>query len=560
MKKILLILIVSLTGIALYSQVPAPLLWLRSDSLGNNPNLWQDISEKQVINSNLEITDNIFIETTIASELQISNDANFLNFQENFQEEIMNFNPSLRVNGSSSIVIDSISTESDRITVMVVYQTNDSLQEQNVWQIGDSTTTGRAGQSTQKIYDNYGENPFRENNYTKTMICTQTQKIYKTETEKYNLKLGNTNELPFNGKISEILLFSGFRHESIIKTWESYLAIKYGVTLCERSYYNSLEDSIWNFWEAEKYSGQIIGIGRDNYFGLNQKQSKTENGTIVFGVKEKVEKNKNNISQITDLQFIILGIDTISMKEKSEIYLNNGFSLTKYGNFRIQKSGKQAIPTFIEIDCSDFEIEKELFLNLHLLINRSGEENFYSGNLDFYPPETIDTINKILKFKNIFWDTDHNGSDIFCLALLSPDSIMNYAILNDDNPDENVISFFEKFYLNNDNSENGIETQNFDNQDIVSKTKSATEQSENFNSIIILSPNPNNGNFQLKIQNEEKTNFTVTIFTIEGKEVLKRKLSGQSIYNEEFYLRNKGEYQVKIQNKNEEKTFKILIF
>ena len=555
MKRLLLILIASFVGIVLYSQVPAPLLWLRSDSLGSNQNVWRNVSNQQTKTDNLGSANVSFADVANTQEKQQSSatDAAFVNFKGSLQADSMNYNPSLRVSGSSSIVINSISTEYENITVMVVYRTNDSVNEQNVWQIGDSTATERAGQSTQKIYDNYSGNQFRENNSTKSVVCTQTQKIKKAEDETYTLKLGNSNALPFDGEISEVLLFSGVRHANITKTWESYLAVKYGITLCGRSYYNSFGDSIWNFFDAEKYSGQIIGIGRDNYFGLNQKQSKTEDDKIIFGAEKRGNTNKSNQSQIDDLQFIMIGMDTIV--EKSEIYLENGFTLTRYGNFRVQKTGKQEIPTFLEIDCSDFDIENDLFSNLHLLINRGGEENFYQKNLDFYSPEFIDTTNKIIKFKNIFWDTDHNGSDIFCLALLTPDSLMNCAIINNSNPDENVFAYFEDFYSNPDSQQKAASIQDTDNDGITPKFIS-----QNFNAVVNLYPNPSNGNFTIDIQAAGKTDFTISIFSVDGKEIQQRKISGQSVYNEEFNLRSKGEYQIKIQSKNEEQTLKILIF
>ena len=177
---------------------------------------------------------------------------------------------------------------------------------------------------------------------------------------------------------------------------------KYGITLRERSYYNSAEDSVWNYFGNEQFQ-QIIGIGKDEYFGLNQKQSITSDKKIIFGTENRVENNRDNRTQIEDLQFILLGIDTLEFNNRTEIDLENGFTLIKYGNFRIQKIGTQEINTFLEIDCSNLDIEAENFQNLRLLINRNEESNFYFclallTHIAAKPAKNQKVFNKMRKF------------------------------------------------------------------------------------------------------------------------------------------------------------------
>jgi hypothetical protein len=457
------------------------------------------------------------------------------NFKSIKQSRSINYNPILQIGEGESLIIDNIETSSEKVTVMLVYQVNDSLREQNVWQIGNGSTTGRAGQTTQQIIDNYGVTRFRENNSTLAVVSTQTQKIEKTEDETYTLTIGTFDTLPFNGKIGEVLVFSDVLHNNVTKTWESYLAIKYGVTLYERNYYNSREDSVWNYFKNEPLSEQIIGIGRDDYFDLYQKQSITPTEKIIFGTEDN--------HKIDNLQHIMLGIDTTEFKEKSKIYLENGVTLTKYGQFRIQKTGTQDIPTFLEIDCSDLDISTKHFENLYLLINRSGENNFYGKNIDFYPATVADTINKTLTFKNIHWDRDNNGSDIFCLALLTPDSTINDIIIHDINPNEEALTYLENIIENNN----------------TTKPPSSQEQRQGQTLNVTVYPTPSTGTFTLDLQLPEKSDITINIINYESKIVQTRKLTGQNNYNEQFTIPTKGEYTIKIQTRTEEKTAKVVI-
>ncbi|MDR2009023.1 MAG: T9SS type A sorting domain-containing protein [Bacteroidales bacterium] len=545
MKRVPVLLIVLAISSFVYSQeasVQFPQLWMRADSVGNEleQNIWRDISGN-------------------------NNHGKLIRFSAYGQLEELNYNPAIKLTDSVQIRVDSILTISDNITVMLVYHVSDSLREENVWQIGDTSTESRAGQTTQQIVDNYGTNRFSETNNKHAVISTQTQ-IIRSTNEQYNLTLGRFDTLTFNGKIAEVLFFSGIEHDSITKIWEAYLAIKYGVTLYGRSYYNSIHDSVWNYFGNENLSGQIIGIGKDEYFGLHQKQSITTDEKIIFGADTSAWQtsvtgsNTGNQPEMNNLQFIILGMDTIAFKEKTEIHLENGFTLTKYGAFRVQKTGIQAIPTFMEINYSDFEIDTTFLTSLHLLINR--EEDEYVENFDFYPPEYIDTVNKVLIFKNIYWDVDNNGSDLFYIALLTPDSTMNYAILNENEPGDSLLSYIESINPADAVSNLPKCITCSTNEGNISNTNNKNQNSDNTINpcVATVYPNPSvDGHFEVVLQFTEETEATVSIINQEGKVIQVRSIKNQSVYNEPFEIKTRGEYQVKIQAKTELQLIKIIV-
>lgn len=281
--------------------------------------------------------------------------------------------------------------------------------------------------------------------------------------------------------------------------------------------------------------------------------------TIGFG--EKADTNLENLAELDDLQFIIIGIDTIALKTRMELNLENGFILTTYGNFRVQKTGNQNNATFLELNYSDFETDTSFLQNIHLLINRSAKDSLEFESFDFYPPAYIDTANKVLVFKDIYWDTDINGSDLFCLALLTPDSILNYALLNEPDPNEDLVNYFESFYSNSisDELHNKLNDSLDENKNSDNLTNEST-LGNNIESTVAIFPIPSyDGHFELEIQLAETSNITISLTNIEGKTLKTKRLKNISYYKASFFIKTKGEYQIKVETKAEQYVRKIII-
>ncbi|OQP62058.1 hypothetical protein A3860_29330 [Niastella vici] len=79
----------------------------------------------------------------------------------------------------------------------------------------------------------------------------------------------------YDGGIAEIISYANTSHDATTRyKIESYLAIKYGVTL-SHNYLSSVGTTVWNRSINTVYNNNIIGIAQDNNSGLNQKQSKS---------------------------------------------------------------------------------------------------------------------------------------------------------------------------------------------------------------------------------------------------------------------------------------------
>ncbi|MFD0862451.1 choice-of-anchor D domain-containing protein [Sungkyunkwania multivorans] len=110
----------------------------------------------------------------------------------------------------------------------------------------------------------------------------------------------------YNGSILEIITYDTTKAVGDRNKIESYLAIKYGVTLGVNGtgldYVDSNGDVIWDASANAGFNYDIAGIGRDDDSALNQKQSKSENTTseVTIGLRSIESTNSANTNSFTD--------------------------------------------------------------------------------------------------------------------------------------------------------------------------------------------------------------------------------------------------------------------
>src|SRR5690606_38852289 len=78
---------------------------------------------------------------------------------------------------------------------------------------------------------------------------------------------------------------------------ESYLAIKYGITLDgNRSYRNSSNKVVWDKQNNDLFGNNIFGIGRDDISGLNQLQCESaHNRDYLVAATVNIEKTNAKV-------------------------------------------------------------------------------------------------------------------------------------------------------------------------------------------------------------------------------------------------------------------------
>ena len=107
----------------------------------------------------------------------------------------------------------------------------------------------------------------------------------------------------FKGKVSETILFNRKLDVDERKRVNSYLALKYGLTLKDDYIASDGSTTMWTATNNTGYGNHITGIGRDDNGALYQKQSKSQvngaNITIALGDVIKAT-NAENLNTITN--------------------------------------------------------------------------------------------------------------------------------------------------------------------------------------------------------------------------------------------------------------------
>ncbi len=123
-----------------------------------------------------------------------------------------------------------------------------------------------------------------------------------TDTETENVIIGardNGTGFPLDGDLAEVIMFYGAVSDSKRRDIETYLAIKYGITLnIGTQDYTVNGSSIFDNTNFSAYNNDIAGIGRDDSQSLNQTTSKSSSGNIV---------EMSNASSLGDGDFMVWG-------------------------------------------------------------------------------------------------------------------------------------------------------------------------------------------------------------------------------------------------------------
>ena len=116
----------------------------------------------------------------------------------------------------------------------------------------------------------------------------------------------NNTNAELDGNVAELIVYDRVLTDSERKQIESYLAIKYGITITggtdvlgstvgnnAYNYVNSTGTSIWN--SDISYKFDVFGLGRDDAYGLNQKVSKSINNNTILTVSTNSDVTSLNL-------------------------------------------------------------------------------------------------------------------------------------------------------------------------------------------------------------------------------------------------------------------------
>lgn len=223
---------------------------------------------------------------------------------------------------------------------------------------------------------------------------------------------------------------------------ESYLALKYGITLdSETSYKNSKNVVFWNKENNQIFRHRIFGIGRDDISGLNQLQTESVHfkDYLIASVKDLVTSNpeKQALVSIQNNEFIVFGDDGSFDGLEAPNYL--GVSKLKR-KWLSQNTGDKPedIPIYFKLNL-DLAIKQAMTqdpaLKLWMLhdkdVNNQQISDFDSQYVDYYQASSVETDLSYGYFRDIFFDVDNNTYDQFTFGV-GPEMIVQVRFNLDD--------------------------------------------------------------------------------------------------------------------------------
>lgn len=479
-----------------------PILWLRADS-NIAGNCWQDVSDH-------------------------ANHAYFHSSSPVTADSSLNFNRSFSLNTDIQLVFDSLQVLTDVNHVLIVYQSNSShTEEMPLWNI-QTDGTHQLALTTQRIINDESTIVYTDSIENKTILNSLTQ-LWRKSTMPDTLycegQIGSSDSSAFVGEIAEFIILpcneTDFQ-DTLLLQWLSYLSIKYGITLKDMSYVSSSKKTIWPQDTLASFSYYISAIGRDDYFSLYQKQSYVAEQQLIMGVGALATTNEANVGEIENENYLFVGCDESAFTTSRELYLENDTTLLVYGNAVAKVTGNKisTYPTFLQVNAETWEGDLEDYV---LLIDRSGEGGFPFFNVNVYSPDSIDTLNKVLYFSNIQWDTDHNGKDVFCFGQWQT---------------------LENNLINERSSE---------------LSGPGLSDSETLTGNYALYPNPNNGHFTIDIEYPQTTALQIRIFSSDGRMIKTLESQASLSHHIESDLLQKGQYLLEIVSAKETQVIKMIV-
>jgi hypothetical protein len=228
-------------------------------------------------------------------------------------------------------------------------------------------------------------------------------------------------------QLMELIYFPRLLSKLERQKMETYLSIKYGISITENfDYLDSKSEKIWDTKENSTYGNRVTGIGRDDAYGLYQKQSGNSlKDGIYIGLGIVDTTNAHNKYAMKDRSFLVWGDN----RGKTLLSLDKNKRLKK-----MARTWKMDVTAIIPQDSitTQLKINKKEFAYIN---KSSGKEFLWLCVNTMEYPEFNYTGAKYIRqssedenfiyFNDIIWDSDGSGSDIFSF-IQGPDFMIEH--------------------------------------------------------------------------------------------------------------------------------------
>jgi hypothetical protein len=479
-----------------------------------------------------------------------------------FPKDFINFNPALRFEKDRAnleadsttmealskyyyIVLDSVQSFGD-ITLMVAYQSNE-MDKFGIWSIADtseklflsSRSVTMGGMNLDYCMDNYLF-PVVNSLYQNIGLVNNVRSVTDTNITDTNtsiidtLFIGKGNDLNYVGNLAEVMIFYRQLSEVERNKWESYLYMKYGVTIIGDHYFNSLNDTLWNTTTDSLYSFGVAAIGFDTATTLAQEQSQIFEDNVVVALGNSGETN--NI------------LNTNSLPDNSFIFWGHNDSENEFW-------GEEYV-----IDTATYMLlDRKWKLKTHNLTTNPQTTLVYNYNTDYLAERIIMLIDRTNEF---VFTSDTTGEGYYTNNELG---ISTSQMLYPDTIIDGSLYFRNINWVNNQSSNDVIFTFAYVQypSDVIITTKSSMDENNhnsNGEDYFSLLPNPSRGTYTLHIELQEQSAIEVSIVDAIGKIVSKTNYPSDKVFDISGNIKEMGSYFVNINYGNhQKKSLKLII-
>ncbi|MCP3665214.1 MAG: BspA family leucine-rich repeat surface protein, partial [Gammaproteobacteria bacterium] len=246
-----------------------------------------------------------------------------------YRSEGMNFNPTIDNPDQSNRVMENTNSIDVR-TITVVTLPDPSIKNAHVFSeigasderilIGNTQKWNMPGNSSSFSTGNKGWYNGRSVNDT-TYTFGDVPSIFTPEagslaTIANGAEIGDSGgQGHWHGHIAEFVAYDVTNTDADRNKVESYLALKYGITLDQSTAQDYLaSDGATTMWDstagdAATYNNDIFGVGRDDESALGQVKSKSSNADSIITLEADSEGTNavNNFVEMDDLEFLTIG-------------------------------------------------------------------------------------------------------------------------------------------------------------------------------------------------------------------------------------------------------------
>lgn len=345
------------------------------------------------------------------------------------QQTLLNSYPSVALDSAAgyfTYTTDSLA-DAKQLTILMAFQSEAADSTLGLWSLCNTgkkhlfLTGNKTGNGKRRVRYNMPTGQGATVNTSVYALDKKALAVKGTDT----LRIGFADSLGFQGKIAEFVILKNNTSKSKRQQWQTYLSLKYGASMYRDSYFDSQGDTLWHYRSNEAYSAGIAGIGRDDYFGLNQHQSQIQHDSVTIAINRIYAAQHEHNPVLQNRDFLLWGHNGETPAPDGLYYYYRDSIPFELNERRWKMRSRIVSDTVYNTIVQGTAASGQNPEQLCLLISPSNEFDSWLHNVTIYPPDSIDG-NRVF-YKNIVWDADGSGTDYFTFGTpAGADAISNF--------------------------------------------------------------------------------------------------------------------------------------